>query len=50
MRLIGIDIAIENLAFCTIDYDELTNTNNINSKTTNICNEINIAIIVKITS
>lgn len=25
MRLIGIDIAIENLAFCTIDYDELTN-------------------------
>ena len=33
MRLIGIDIAIENLAFCTIDYDELTNTNNINRET-----------------
>jgi len=33
MRLIGIDIAIENLAFCTIDYDELTNTNNINRDT-----------------
>lgn len=29
MRLIGIDIAIENLAFCTIDYDELTKSSSI---------------------
>ncbi len=33
MRLIGIDIAIENLAFCTIDYDELTNTTIVNRDT-----------------
>jgi hypothetical protein len=33
MRLIGIDIAIENLAFCTIDYDELTKTNSIHKDT-----------------
>lgn len=29
MKLIGIDIAIENLAFCTIDYDKEKNTHSI---------------------
>jgi hypothetical protein len=33
MRLIGIDIAIENLAFCTIDYDEDTKTTSTNRDT-----------------
>lgn len=33
MRLIGIDIAIENLAFCTIDYNELTQSTNIDRDT-----------------
>lgn len=33
MRLIGIDIAIENLAFCTIDYDEITQSTNIDRDT-----------------
>ena len=33
MRLIGIDIAIENLAFCTIDHDELTKTNSLTRDT-----------------
>lgn len=33
MRLIGIDIAIENLAFCTIDYNEDTKTTSTNRDT-----------------